>query len=62
MLIADGPSPRYITDRLGYKSTRTVLDVHGHLYEDADEAVMKGLKMLRAQLRGTPDGHLTGNR
>lgn len=27
--IADGQEPRYIADRLGHKSTRTVLDVYG---------------------------------
>ena len=47
MLIADGQSPRYIADRLGHKSTRTVLDVYGHLYEYADDAVMEGLERLR---------------
>jgi integrase len=47
MLIADGQSPRYIADRLGHKSTRTVLDIYGHLYEDADEAAMEGLELLR---------------
>jgi len=60
MLIADGQSPRYIADRLGHKSTRTVLDVYGHLYEDADEAVMEGLERLRGaaqtDTRRTPDG------
>jgi integrase len=60
MLIADGQSPRYIADRLGHKSTRTVLDVYGHLYEDADEAVMEGLEKLRdaaqTDTRRTPDG------
>lgn len=61
MLIADGQSPRYIADRLGHKSTRTVLDVYGHLYEDADEAAMEGLERLRgaaqSDTRRTPDGH-----
>lgn len=60
MLIADGQSPRYIADRLGHKSTRTVLDVYGHLYEDADEAAMEGLERLRAAAqtdkRRTNDG------
>jgi len=58
--VADGQSPRYIADRLGHKSTRTVLDVYGHLYEDADEAVMEGLERLRGaaqtDTRRTPDG------
>jgi len=60
MLIADGQSPRYIADRLGHKSTRTVLDVPGYLYEDADEAAMEGLERLRdvaqTDTRRTPDG------
>jgi integrase len=60
MLIADGRSPKYIADRLGHKSTRTVLDVYGHLYEDADEAVMESLGRLRnaaqTDKRRTNDG------
>lgn len=49
MLIADGQSPRYIADRLGHTSTRTVLDVYGHLYDGLDEAAMEGLERLRSQ-------------
>ena len=49
MLIADGQSARYIADRLGHKSTRTVLDVYGHLYDDLDEAAMEGLERLRSE-------------
>jgi integrase len=48
MLIADNQSARYIADRLGHESTRTVLDVYGHLYEGLDEAAMEGLERLRA--------------
>lgn len=32
-----------IADRLGHTSVRTVLDIYGHLYEGADEAVADGL-------------------
>ena len=49
MLIAEGQSPRYIADRLGHESTRTVLDVYGHLYEGLDEVAMQGLERLRSQ-------------
>ncbi len=49
MLIAENQSPRYIADRLGYESTRTVLDVYGHLYEGVDEAAMEGLDRLRSE-------------
>ncbi|MDH3251002.1 MAG: site-specific integrase, partial [Acidimicrobiia bacterium] len=49
MLIAENQSPRYIADRLGHESTRTVLDVYGHLYEGIDEAAMEGLDRLRSQ-------------
>lgn len=49
MLIAEGQSPRYIADRLGHTSTRTVLDVYGHLYDDADDAAMEGLERLREE-------------
>lgn len=49
MLIVEGQSPRYIADRLGHESTRTVLDVYEHLYEGLDEAAMEGLEGLRTQ-------------
>ena len=49
MLIADGQSARYIADRLGHQSTRTVLDVYGHLYDDLDETAMEGLERLRSE-------------
>jgi hypothetical protein len=51
MLIAEGQSPRYIADRLGHESTRTVLDVYGHLYEGLDEAAMEGLERLRSEVQ-----------
>jgi|GEM_PF-4512331 len=47
LLIAQGESPKYIADRLGHESTRTVLDVYGHLYEDADAAVVDRLEEVR---------------
>ena len=60
MLIAENQSPRYIADRLGHESTRTVLDVYGHLYEGIDQAAMEGLDRLRSEAqtdtRRTPDG------
>jgi hypothetical protein len=60
MLIAENQSPRYIADRLGHESTRTVLDVYGHLYEGVDQAAMEGLDRLRSEAqtdtRRTPDG------
>ena len=60
MLIAENQSPRYIADRLGHESTRTVLDVYGHLYEGIDEAAMEGLDRLRSQAQAdagqTPQG------
>jgi integrase len=62
MLIAEGQSPRYIADRLGHESTRTVLDVYGHLYEGLDEVAMQGLERLRSgaqtDTRRTPDGQV----
>jgi integrase len=60
MLIAENQSPRYIADRLGHESTRTVLDVYGHLYEGIDEAAMESLDRLRSQAQTdagqTPQG------
>jgi integrase len=49
MLIAENQSPRYIADRLGHESTRTVLDVYGHLHEGVDQAAMEGLDRLRSE-------------
>ncbi len=52
MLIADGQSSRYIADRLGHKSTRTVLDVYGRLFEDDLEDLADRLEArARAQAR-----------
>jgi integrase len=51
MLIAQGESPRYIADRLGHESTRTVFDVYGHLYEGVDEAVSQRLEQVRSRSR-----------
>jgi hypothetical protein len=47
LLIAQGESPTYIADRLGHESTRIVLDVYGHLYEDADAEVVDRLEEVR---------------
>ncbi len=47
MLIAQGESPKYVADRLGHESTRTVFDVYGHLYEGVDEAATDRLEQLR---------------
>jgi integrase len=47
MLIAQGESPKYIADRLGHESTRTVFDVYGHLYEGVDEAATDRLERVR---------------
>lgn len=47
MLIAHGESPKYIADRLGHESTRTVFDVYGHLYEGLDEAATDRLEQAR---------------
>lgn len=51
MLIAQGESPKYIADRLGHESTRTVFDVYGHLYEGVDEAATDRLEQLRSDSR-----------
>lgn len=51
MLIAQGESPKYIADRLGHESTRTVFDVYGHLYEGVDEAATDRLEQLRNDSR-----------
>jgi integrase len=47
LLISQGESPKYIADRLGHESTRTVFDVYGHLYEGVDEAATDRLEQAR---------------
>ncbi len=47
LLIAQGESPKYIADRLGHESTRTVFDVYGHLYDGVDEAATDRLEQVR---------------
>jgi len=59
MLIAENQSPRYIADRLGHESTRTVLDVYGHLYGGDDQTTMEGSRPT--SLRSS-DGHRTDTR
>ncbi len=39
ILIEQGEHPRAIADRLGHTSVRTVLDVYGHLFPDADTGI-----------------------
>jgi integrase len=51
MLIAHRESPKYIADRLGHESTRTVFDVYGHLYERLDEATTDRLEQTRTASR-----------
>jgi integrase len=51
LLIAHGESPKYVADRLGHESTRTVFDVYGHLYEGADEAATERLEQARSASR-----------
>ena len=47
MLIAHGEESKYIADRLGHESTRTVFDVYGHLYEGLDQAATDRLEQTR---------------
>jgi hypothetical protein len=51
MLIAQRESPKYIADRLGHESTRTVFDVYGHLYDELDEAATDRLEEVRTASR-----------
>ncbi|MFC2177367.1 tyrosine-type recombinase/integrase [Actinomycetota bacterium] len=51
ILIAQGESPKYIADRLGHESTRTVFDVYGHLYDGVDEAATDRLEEVRMASR-----------
>ncbi len=46
MLISMDENPKTIAARLGHKSVRTVLDVYGHLYADADTSVADEIEKL----------------
>jgi integrase len=48
LAIAAGAHPKEIQARMGHSSIRTSLDLYGHLYNAADEAVAAGLDDLRA--------------
>lgn len=47
-MIELGTDPKAITDRLGHKSVRTVLDVYGHLYEGTDPKIAAQIDGLLA--------------
>jgi integrase len=49
MAIATGAHPKAIQERMGHSSIKTTLDVYGHLFPAADEAVAAGLENLRAE-------------
>jgi hypothetical protein len=38
ILIAQGEHPKVIQERLGHASTKTTLDIYGHLFDGLDEA------------------------
>ena len=43
LLIKQKASPKYIQKQLGHASISTTFDIYGHLMNDANEEVMKGL-------------------
>jgi hypothetical protein len=44
--IAAGASPKEVARRAGHTSVRTVLDVYGHLYDEADVALRERLEAM----------------
>jgi integrase len=44
--IAAGASPKEVARRAGHTSVKTVLDVYGHLYDEADVALRKRLEAM----------------
>jgi len=55
--IAAGASPNEVAERAGHTSVRTVLDVYGGLYPEADAALRGRLEELYAAgVEGAADG------
>jgi hypothetical protein len=44
--IAAGASPKEVARRAGHTSVKTVLDVYGHLYDEADVALRERLEAM----------------
>ena len=44
--IAAGASPKEVARRAGHTSVKTVLDVYGHLYDEADAALRERLEAM----------------
>jgi integrase len=59
--IAAGASPKEVAARAGHTSVKTVLDVYGGLYPEADTALRERLNgMLEAAAQAAPEGKLLG--
>ncbi len=48
LLIAQGAHPKAVQERLGHSSIEVTMDVYGHLYESADEALADALDNVHA--------------
>jgi hypothetical protein len=52
MLIAQGESPKYISDQMGHSSVQVTFDIYGHLFPQAKEEA--AAKFQKAMLAGRP--------
>jgi integrase len=51
LMVDAGAHPKYLQAQMGHSSVRTTLDQYGHLFPDANRAVLKGLEALVAGTR-----------
>ena len=52
--IAAGASPKEVARRAGHTSVKTVLDVYGHLYDEADVALRERLEAMFVPVGAAP--------
>jgi hypothetical protein len=52
--IAAGASPKEVARRAGHTSVKTVLDVYGHLYDEADVALRERLEAMFVPIVALP--------
>jgi integrase len=58
--IAAGASPKEVAQRAGHTSVKTVLDVYGHLYDEADVALRERLEAMFVPVGAAPPTELCG--
>lgn len=58
--LAQGANPEQVAVRAGHSSVSFTLDRYGHLFDDADDALMSGLAEAFVPLRSDPQGRAGG--